>query len=176
MLEGERIDNKALDGVDTHQYLQQERSVPDAGFNVSILASLKPVERRVLNNVLLAGFIYGATVFLLLFLMARRRIAMDRARFKRQQTLALERSEARVRSIIDNTHAGLITLDAHGLIESFNPTAEKLFGYQSGRVSGEYFSKLIAHQDRAVCWQHITRDGDDGQPDELMIEASALRA
>lgn len=173
LVEGQRIDNVALDGIDPQRYLQQVAQVPDAGFNVSILASLKPVERRVLTSVMLAVFIYGALVFLLLFLLARRRIVQERSRFKQQQTLALERNEARVRAIIDNTHAGLITLDAHGVIESLNPTAEKLFCYGSGLLTGEYFSKLLAQEDRAVCWQHIT--GEASGPDELMIEACGIR-
>lgn len=176
LIEGDRINNQALDGVETRKYLQQIRMVPDAGFNVSILADLKSVDQRVINNALLAGFIYSALVFLVLFLMARRRISHERARFKRQQTLSLERSEARVRAIIDNTHAGLITLDAHGLIESFNPTAEKLFGYNADLIAGEYFSKLIGQEDRAVCWQHISHQDEVSQPAELMIEASGVRA
>ncbi|RTE64446.1 PAS domain S-box protein [Amphritea opalescens] len=176
LIEGDRIDNPALDGIETRQYLQQTRTVEDAGFNVSILADLKPVDRRVLNNVLLTGFVYSALVFLVLLLLARRRISLERARFKRQQTLALERSEARIRAIIDNTHAGLITLDIHGVIESFNPTAEKLFGYSSDRITGEYFSKLISQPDRAVCWRHISQQRDDDESAELMVEVACVRA
>ncbi len=176
LIDGERIDNKALDGVTTRQFLQQTREVSEAGFNVSILASIKPVERRVLSNALLAGVIYGALVFLVLFLLARRRIAQERARFKQQETLALEHNEARIRAIIDNTHAGLITLDTQGLIESFNPTAEKLFGYAAAAIKGHYFSQLIAQQDRAVCWQHITSSDALTLAEELMIEASGMRA
>ncbi|RRC96691.1 ATP-binding protein [Amphritea balenae] len=175
LLEGERIDNTALDGVEPQRYLQQLRRVPEAGFNVSILASLKPVEKRVLNNLMLVGFIYGSTVLLLLFLQARRRITQERFRFKQQQTLVLERNEARIRAIIDNTHAGLITLNDQGVIESFNPTAEKLFGFSSEQIAGEYFSKLIAQQDRTVCWQHITQEQQSDQFKELMVEVSGVR-
>jgi len=175
LLDGDRIDNSALDGVKTHQFLQQTRIVPDAGFNVSILANLKSVDRRVLTSMALAGFIYSALIFLILFLLAKRRIAQERIRFKQQETLALEHSEARVRAIIDHTHAGLITLDTQGQIESFNPTAEKLFGYSAQMISGHYFSQLIAQQDRAVCWQHITAPDALQSGNELMIEALGKR-
>ena len=111
---------------------------------------------------------------MLLFLFTRRRVADQREEFKRQEQQALESSEARVRAIIDNTHAGLITLDHLGRIESFNPTAEKLFGYPAEEVQGKYFSHLLAQQDRAVCWQHITTSTDDDT--ELMIEALGCRA
>ncbi|MEH6575626.1 MAG: ATP-binding protein [Amphritea sp.] len=175
LIDGERIDNQALDGVNTRQFLQQTHSVSDAGFNISILASIKPMQRRVLNNALLVGVIYGAVVFLVLFLQARRRISHERASFKQQETLVLERNEARIRAIIDNTHAGLITLDASGQIESFNPTAEKLFGYVAGAIKGDDFGQLIAPQDRAVCRQHITSSDPLALSEELMVEASGKR-
>jgi len=176
LIDGDRIDNKALDGVSTRQFMQQTRVVPDAGFNVSMLASLKPVEWRVWSNILLAGFIYGALVFLMLFLMAKRRISQERESFKQQQTLALEHNEARVLAIIDNTHAGLITLDSLGRIETFNPTAEKLFHYSAKAITGQYFSHLIGQEDRAVCWQHITTASEpESRQNELMIEAYGKR-
>lgn len=173
LVDGDWASSESLDGVKTRQYLQQTRQVEDAGFNVSILANIKAVERQVFTNVLLASFSYGALVFLLLFLFTRRRVAEQREQFKRQEQQALESSEARVRAIIDNTHAGLITLDHLGRIESFNPTAEKLFGYPAEDVQGKYFSHLLAQQDRAVCWQHITTSTDDDT--ELMIEALGCR-
>ena len=41
-------------------------------------------------------------------------------------------------------------------------------------MQGKYFSHLLAQQDRAVCWQHITTSTDDDT--ELMIEALGCRA
>lgn len=176
LIDGDRIDNKALDGVSTRQFMQQTREVPEAGFNISILASLKPVERRLWGNILLVGFIYGALVFLMLFLLAKRRISQERESFKQQQTLAIEHNEARVLAIIDNTHAGLITLDSLGRIETFNPTAEKLFRYSAKAITGQYFSHLIGQEDRAVCWQHITTAAEsESRQNELNIEAYGKR-
>ncbi|MBR9885668.1 MAG: PAS domain-containing sensor histidine kinase, partial [Oceanospirillales bacterium] len=94
--------------------------------SVSVLASLEPVEDAMLGATLLVGFSTSAITLLVLFLLARRRIFKERALFQKREMVALEENEARVRAIIDNTHAGLVMLDESGSIESINPTAEHL--------------------------------------------------
>ncbi len=175
LLDGKVIRNKAFDGAKAAEYLMQSKAVFEAGFNVSILASMKPVQRQVLNALILAAFVYIALVLLIMVVIARRRIIKERASFKMRELRTLESNEARIRDIIDNTQAGLITLDAQGRVVSFNRTAEKLFGYREEQLVGQYFSLLLAQADRPVCWQHLTSGilGDD-RPD-LMIEALGKR-
>lgn len=48
----------------------------------------------------------------------------------------LRHAEERMRSVVDHVVDGIITIDERGNIESFNPAAEKLFGYQRGEVIG----------------------------------------
>ena len=55
---------------------------------------------------------------------------------------ALATSE-RLRSIIDSAVDGIIVIDQTGLIESFNPAAERLFGYQRAEVLGRNVSMLM---------------------------------
>ncbi len=50
--------------------------------------------------------------------------------------------------IIDNAIDGLITIDSRGKIESINPSACKLFGYQELEVIGSNISMLIPSADR----------------------------
>ncbi len=175
LMEGERISNAALDGVRPAEYLLQSRKLPEAGLDVSILASLKPVQRQMYNAAMLAAVICLALTLLVAFLITRERIKRERARFKQQRTAALEESEARVRAVIDNTWAGLITLDPQGRIESCNSTAQKLFGYSETQLRGQYFSLLLCQADRALCWQHITAP-DERRPDEFYLEAQARHA
>ncbi|GGC09341.1 hypothetical protein GCM10011352_39680 [Marinobacterium zhoushanense] len=174
LLDSRQIENEALDGLKPRQFLHQRKAVPGFGLSVSVLASLEPVEAAMVENLLLVGFSTAAIALLVLFLLARRRIIKERASFQQREMLALEENEARVRAIIDNTHAGLVMLDESGCIESINPTTEHLFGYSLAQLRGHYFSQLLAQEDRAACWRHILSDEPD-QPDLLAVEATGLR-
>ncbi len=174
LIDGKRIDNAALDGISPNQYLLQSRMMPDSGLNVVILASTREVSKQVFNAVVLASFVYVALGLLVLFLLARERIKRERERFKQHRTAALEENESRIRAIIDNTQAGLITLDDKGRIESLNTTAERLFGYSEEHIRQEYFSILVCYRDRRVCWEHITAS-DETRESELFIEAYGCR-
>ena len=52
-------------------------------------------------------------------------------------------SAERLRSIIDSAVDGIIVIDQRGRIESFNPAAERLFGYSSSEVLGRNVSMLM---------------------------------
>lgn len=62
---------------------------------------------------------------------------------RRRAELALQESEARTRSIIENMLGGLITADATGVIESINPAAEKIFGYSRRELTGQHMTLLL---------------------------------
>jgi two-component system sensor kinase FixL len=60
----------------------------------------------------------------------------------------LRESEARLRSIVDSAVDAIILIDARGHIESFNPGAERLFGYTAAEVIGRNVSMLMPSPDR----------------------------
>ncbi len=64
--------------------------------------------------------------------------------------LAVQHSESRLRSILNCAVDAIITMDSHGRIHSFNPSAEKMFGYLSCEILGEEISILIPspHKER----------------------------
>jgi two-component system, LuxR family, sensor kinase FixL len=55
----------------------------------------------------------------------------------------LRNSEARLRSIVESAVDGIVVIDAHGAIESFNGAAERLFGYAADEVIGRNVSRLM---------------------------------
>lgn len=55
----------------------------------------------------------------------------------------LRTSEARWRSIVESAVDGIVVIDSCGLIEAFNPAAERLFGYREGDVTGKNVSLLM---------------------------------
>jgi two-component system sensor kinase FixL len=54
----------------------------------------------------------------------------------------------RLRSIMEAVADGIIVIDAQGRIETFNPAAERLFGYEAHEVVGQNVSLLMPSPDR----------------------------
>jgi PAS domain S-box-containing protein len=57
--------------------------------------------------------------------------------------MALLDSEERLRAILNTAVEGIITIDEHGVIESVNPAARKLFGYSREEMVGLNVSMLM---------------------------------
>lgn len=55
----------------------------------------------------------------------------------------LQKSTEMVRSIIDTVVDGIITIDAHGNIQTVNPTAERLFDYSATEMVGQNVKMLM---------------------------------
>ncbi|MBT3305513.1 MAG: PAS domain S-box protein [Alphaproteobacteria bacterium] len=61
-----------------------------------------------------------------------------------ERTRELEMSSQRQAAIFEHAAEGIITSDKMGLIETFNPTAEVLFGYKADEVIGQNLNILMA--------------------------------
>jgi PAS domain-containing protein len=55
---------------------------------------------------------------------------------RKQSEEGLKNSETRVRAIVESAVNGIITIDIRGIVELFNPAAEKIFGYTVEEVAG----------------------------------------
>src|SRR5207249_2471577 len=68
---------------------------------------------------------------------------------RRRAEEELRRSGARIRAILDNVADGIVTVDERLIVRSYNPAAERLFGYVPDEVIGKEFARLIAEPYRA---------------------------
>jgi diguanylate cyclase (GGDEF)-like protein/PAS domain S-box-containing protein len=68
---------------------------------------------------------------------------------RRRAEEELRRSGERIRAILDNVADGIITVDERLNVRSYNPAAERLFGYTAEEVIGKEFVRLIAEPYRA---------------------------
>lgn len=68
-----------------------------------------------------------------------------------------------LKAIIENSNEGIITIDENGIVESINPGALKLFGYNSGEVIGNNISMLMPEPYRSQHDHYIQRYLNTGQ-------------
>ncbi|HKI68732.1 MAG TPA: PAS domain S-box protein [Verrucomicrobiae bacterium] len=81
------------------------------------------------------------------------RAKTHRARSKvqrREAEAAVQDREARLRAILETAVEGIITIDEHGMMESVNASAEKLFGYQGREMVGKNVSLLMPSPHREL--------------------------
>lgn len=76
-----------------------------------------------------------------LYTLQRRRKIVDKLVARR--TYELLESREKVRSILDTVIDGIITINDHGIVQSFNPAAEKIFGYRADMVIGRNVKMLM---------------------------------
>lgn len=62
----------------------------------------------------------------------------------------LEKSQNELQAIIHNVMDGIITIDECGLIQGFNPAAERIFGYTPAEVAGQNVKMLMPEPDRSA--------------------------
>jgi PAS domain S-box-containing protein len=90
----------------------------------------------------------------------RRKLA-EEALARRAAQLA--ESEARMRAIVETAVDGIIAIDERGLIDSFNPGAERMFGYREAEVKGRNISMLMPSPFREHHDACLARYLDDGE-------------
>jgi two-component system sensor kinase FixL len=68
---------------------------------------------------------------------------------RKRAELGLRREEAWLRSLIQTSQDGIVAMDAQGRIILFNPSAERMFGWSAGEVTGKKVNLLMPDADAA---------------------------
>jgi two-component system sensor kinase FixL len=80
------------------------------------------------------------------------------------RTRKLANSEARLHALVDAAVDGIITITEHGIVESFNPAAERLFGYTAAEVLGHNVAMLMPTPSREEHDSYLARYLQTGEP------------
>jgi len=81
----------------------------------------------------------------------------------RRAVNALQGSENRLNSILDNVVDGIITIGSRGTIETFNPAARRIFGYSEAEVIGQNVKMLMPepyHTEHDGYLEHFNKTGE----------------
>lgn len=77
--------------------------------------------------------------------------------------------EARLRAIVDTAVDAIIVIDEAGLVKSFNPAAERLFGYASSEMIGQNIAVLMPPTDAARHDRYVGNFVQTGVPKAMGI-------
>jgi len=66
-----------------------------------------------------------------------------------QRVHDLAKAEQRVQAVVDHVVDGIITIDECGTVETFNPAAERIFGYRAEEVIGQNVRMLMPEPDHS---------------------------
>ncbi|MCF8499940.1 MAG: diguanylate cyclase, partial [Rhodospirillum sp.] len=80
----------------------------------------------------------------------------DISDLERAHRVARER-EAWLSAITETMVDALVVIDGRGLVESFNPAAERMFGYKADQLLGQSINMLMGPEDAADHDGHLTR-------------------
>lgn len=111
--------------ADTDQTRRAELSVPIGGRMRHYDATIEPLRE--------GGTVVGITC-----------VAVD-ITDRKDAELALARSEARHRAVLNTAADAMVVVGEAGIIENFNPAAERIFGYKSAEAVGQNLSMLMPY-------------------------------
>lgn len=89
---------------------------------------------------------------------------------------ALADSQARLAGIIDSAMDAIITLDEQQRVRTFNPAAERMFGFKAGEMVGEVVERLIPPSSRGRHGDRIRGFSTEGTTSRGMESLGELRA
>ncbi|MCP4298095.1 MAG: diguanylate cyclase [Proteobacteria bacterium] len=112
---------------------------------------------------------YIISDLLLLMMWAMACFFLSRSLAHKEETFRrLEEKDERIRNIINIAFDSIITINERGIIESFNPAACLLFGYQEHEMIGQKVNKLMPSPDREYHDMYLQRFIETGEGNNIM--------
>lgn len=96
--------------------------------------------------ILFLGIAATAVLALFLFNLIGKNISVANA--VKDATKELEHNRQHIQSILNSVLEGIITINSHGVIQTFNPAAEEMFGYTKEEVIGKNVKVLMAGENK----------------------------
>lgn len=97
---------------------------------------------------------------------------------RKQAEEALRKSEARNRAVVDTASDAILTMTTNGLIRSFNPAAERIFGYTVEEAVGQPLKMLMPERFRVLHeagFRRYLAGGEAHVVDKGPVELAGLR-
>ncbi len=91
-----------------------------------------------------------------------------------EKTEELQERETHIKAILDNAMDGIITIDEHGIVQSFNLAAENVFGYSIKEVIGKNINQLMPEPDKSKHDEYMNRYLSGGEPQILGIAREVI--
>lgn len=82
---------------------------------------------------------------------------------------SLIESEERLRTVFETIETGTMVINIDGIIQIFNPAAEKIFGYRSDEVIGQNVSMLMPEPDRSQHHGYLSNYIETGEAKIICI-------
>ena len=80
----------------------------------------------------------------------------------KQATAITREQESRLKAIVEHAGDAIVTIDDKGLVETFNPAAQRIFGYTAEQIIGRPITLLAARHYRAGVAHDVETLGRDG--------------
>ena len=104
-------------------------------------------------------------------------LSTQRAKEIFQTANTIAEQAMRLNTIVNTAVDGIVTINSNGIIESFNTSATRIFGYESNEVIGKNVSILMPEPDKSLHDSYLQQHQQGGQPKIIGIgrEVTGLR-
>ena len=82
----------------------------------------------------------------------------------KQATANTREQESRLKAIVEHAGDAIVTIDDKGLVETFNPAAQRIFGYTPEQIIGQPVNTLAARHYRALIASDVAALVREGLP------------